>query len=107
MIKIEIMRSAVIIQGFTVDGHAGYKEHGSDIICAAISTITQATIIGLNSIRAKMMYAIEEGYSYCNIDKEYYRDSRAQILLETFELTVKSIQEEYSNYVSVEIKGRL
>jgi uncharacterized protein YsxB (DUF464 family) len=28
-------------------GHAGYAEHGKDIVCAAISTIMQTALLGI------------------------------------------------------------
>ncbi|MBQ9855288.1 MAG: ribosomal-processing cysteine protease Prp, partial [Clostridia bacterium] len=36
-----------MIWGFEASGHAGYAESGSDIVCAAISALTQATAGGL------------------------------------------------------------
>lgn len=30
--------------GLTVDGHAGYAKTGNDIICAAVSVLTQGLI---------------------------------------------------------------
>lgn len=34
MIVVEINR-----QGVTTDGHAGFAEHGKDIVCAGVSTL--------------------------------------------------------------------
>lgn len=34
MIVVEINR-----QGVTIDGHAGFAEHGKDIVCAGVSTL--------------------------------------------------------------------
>ena len=36
-----------LIEGFSLKGHAGYAEHGSDIVCSAVSMLTINT---LNSI---------------------------------------------------------
>jgi uncharacterized protein len=33
-----------------VRGHAGYAEHGKDIVCAGVSAITQAAILGLQAL---------------------------------------------------------
>lgn len=30
-----------------ISGHAGYAEHGNDIVCAAVSTIFQVAVLGL------------------------------------------------------------
>ncbi|QHZ55806.1 ribosomal-processing cysteine protease Prp [Brevibacillus sp. NSP2.1] len=31
-------------------GHAGYAEHGKDIVCAAISTIMQTALLGIQAV---------------------------------------------------------
>ena len=36
--------------GFSVTGHSGYAEEGQDIVCAAVSALTQAACIGLVQI---------------------------------------------------------
>jgi uncharacterized protein YsxB (DUF464 family) len=33
--------------GFTVEGHAEYAEHGADIVCSAVSAMTQMTLASL------------------------------------------------------------
>ena len=35
------------ITGFTVQGHSGYASEGEDIVCAAVSAITQTAMMGL------------------------------------------------------------
>ena len=35
-----------MIVGYKVSGHAGYSEEGSDIICSAVSALTQAPLLG-------------------------------------------------------------
>lgn len=39
MIKINFY-----IDGFTISGHANYADHGSDIVCAAISSIALTSV---------------------------------------------------------------
>ena len=36
--------------GFSAKGHAGYADAGEDIVCAAISALTQATEYGLTEV---------------------------------------------------------
>jgi uncharacterized protein YsxB (DUF464 family) len=44
MITVEIRTSDKGYTGFSSKGHAGYAEHGQDIICAAVSALTVNTI---------------------------------------------------------------
>ena len=45
LIAINITRT-----GLTVDGHAGYAEIGNDIICAAVSALTQGLVHSLKAL---------------------------------------------------------
>jgi uncharacterized protein YsxB (DUF464 family) len=48
MIKIDIFRTpAKLISGFSVSGHANTAPHGQDIVCAAVSALTQTAVLGL------------------------------------------------------------
>ena len=46
MISINIVRdSQGFIWEFTVEGHAGFSEQGSDIVCAAVSAIVSYNFV--------------------------------------------------------------
>ena len=48
----------------TVSGHAGYAEPGKDIVCAAISTLTQVLIASVEELTAaKIKTAVPSGYA--------------------------------------------
>ena len=48
MIKVDVFKDKQgMIVGYKVSGHAGYSEEGSDIICSAVSALTQAPLLGL------------------------------------------------------------
>lgn len=59
MIRIQVQRDeAGNVQHLSVKGHAGYAEHGEDIVCAAVSAIVQTAMIGLTD-EAKLV--MQEG----------------------------------------------
>lgn len=41
MIKITIVKSGDNVTAISCEGHSGYKESGSDIVCASVSVLTQ------------------------------------------------------------------
>ena len=43
MIKAVFYRKHDLLRGFSVSGHSGYAESGSDIVCAAVSSAVQLT----------------------------------------------------------------
>lgn len=81
--------------GITVDGHAGYAEAGKDIICAAVSVLTQNLI---NSIEAltedTIKYEIAPGHIKIN-----YVDlsEKGQILVDSFFIGISEIVHAYGN----------
>lgn len=44
MIKVKVFKKDGIITGVDVSGHAGYADHGEDIVCAAVSALVINTI---------------------------------------------------------------
>ena len=57
MTKCEFFTEDDRITGFSVSGHSGYGEKGSDIVCAAISavvTMAEATITEVCGAKAKV-----------------------------------------------------
>jgi hypothetical protein len=49
MIRVKIERdSRGLIQGFEAKGHAGAGPRGKDIVCAAVSVLTDSVFLGLD-----------------------------------------------------------
>ena len=50
--------------GFIVEGHADYAEEGSDIVCAAVSALTQTALLGIIRYAGeeKVVYEQSEGF---------------------------------------------
>ncbi len=47
MTTITIDHSGPWIVGFSAQGHTGFAEEGEDIVCAAVSAITQTAMLGV------------------------------------------------------------
>lgn len=86
--------------GITVEGHAGYAEPGKDIVCAAVSVLTQNLIKSLDTFTNDLGdFAIEPGK--INIA---YKDlsEKGRLLVDSFFIGICQIQEAYgSQYVQV------
>ena len=98
--------------GYTAKGHSGFSEQGSDIVCAAVSALTQSCAKGiLNVVGAKAEYRLDQnGYFEITLDQGQSTEaiSKCQILLETLyeTLTELSQDERYRNNVRVTITER-
>jgi len=108
MISISIYRNSKNnIEQFTVKGHAYSDEPGKDIVCSAVSMLTQTILIGLHDIaKLNISYEVDNGYLLCKLpidltDKELYD---AMLLIDTMLLGLKNIQESYPKYVKIHDK---
>jgi len=96
-----------IIHGFECSGHTGYSHHGSDIVCSALSSITQSCVLGLKSvigINLNIKRIDEEGYLLIELPKKLDADklAKSQILLKTLYLSIQDLQQGYSKFIKLE-----
>ena len=92
------------ITGFTVQGHSGYAEEGSDIVCAAVTSAVRLTecavndILGLEaSVRVKeesISLKLPGGLGETN-------ESTCQTLLTALMVHFASLHEEYPEHILV------
>ena len=50
MVTVKLLYQDKSLTGIECRGHSGYSRRGSDIVCAAVSTLMQALILGLEDI---------------------------------------------------------
>jgi len=104
MITVEVFRgTGGHICGFRARGHAGYGEYGEDIVCAAVSAITQTAVLGLlQHLQLPVRLKQADGYLECLLgDDERARSPAAQSVLETMVLGLNEIQRQYPERVRV------
>lgn len=105
MIKIVVYKSREgIIDGFKVTGHSGYSTEGSDIVCSAVSALTQTALLGLLKVaKADVDYEIDEGYLCCKVRKTGSRAVSAMCyaILETMYEGILNIRESYAEYIDI------
>ena len=74
------------ITAFTISGHAGYSEHGTDIVCAAVTVAAMTAVNGLTDVVGlKIMPEVSEGFLSCNLPDNLSEKERhdADILLDS------------------------
>lgn len=104
MTKICVYRNKKDIVKYTVSGHTEFSEAGSDVVCAAISTLAYTTLNGLTDVvKIHVGYQIADGYLECILPKELSKEERTQanVLLETFYLSAKNLKEQYDEYITI------
>ena len=108
MTKIKFFKAQDKFVGFECSGHTGYDEFGRDILCATLSGITQACVMGIQNvlnIKIDVKRNDDEGYLKIELPKNLdgNKTKDAQILLDTLYVSIIDLMEGYSKYISMEV----
>ena len=104
MIKCEFFMENDRITGFSVSGHSGYAEAGSDIVCAAVSaivTMAEATINDVCGAKAKVRVGEDEARITLKLPKSCDEEETVQAVLAGMMVTLINLQEDYSDFIEV------
>ena len=104
MTKCEFFTEDDRITGFSVSGHSGYAEAGSDIVCAAISaivTMAEATINDVCGAKAKVRVKEEDARITLTLPAACDEEESVQAVLAGMLLTLFSMRDDYPYYIEV------
>ena len=94
MIKISIKNDEI-----TIKGHSGYSEHGSDIVCASVSSICITTVNALLSVDEDcIIYEEKDGYLNIKIKKH---SEVVDKLIDNMVNLLKELQNQYKKYIEI------
>ena len=105
MTRCEFFTDNDRITGFSVSGHSGYAEAGSDIVCAAVSavvTMAEATINDVCGAKAKVR--IKEGDDNrvtLMLPVSCDEEDSVQAVLAGMMIYLCSLRDEYPDYIEV------
>ena len=91
--------------GFSVRGHAGAAEYGKDVVCAAVSVLTINTVNAIEALTDAgfSVDATEEG------SMDFFlkiADDKAALLLEALFLGLSSLEQTYSEFITLKEEVR-
>ena len=92
------------ITGFSVSGHSGYSEAGTDVVCAAISavvTMAEATINDVCGAKAKVRVKDEDARVTLILPSSCDEEETVQAVLSGMLVTLLSFREQYPDYIEV------
>ena len=104
MTRCEFFTENDRITGFTVSGHSGYAEAGSDIVCAAITAIVrmaEATINDVCGAKAKVRVKEADNRITLTLPTSCDEEESVQAVLAGMMLTLISFAEEYPDNIEV------
>ena len=94
MINVTIFRRNGVCTGFVSEGHAGYADEGSDIICAAASALMLNCVNSVESLTGTQVLAEDsEGFLRCMFPEGL--DDGGRILVESMILGLSMIAGTY------------
>ena len=104
-------RSDGALIGYSACGHSGYADAGSDIVCAAISALTQTVLNGLkNVLKAPVMFDQDDDGAFIEAmltpETTEEQIQQAQLLLVTLKEGLQAIQREYPRNLRIIFKER-
>ena len=104
MTRCEFFTEDDRITGFSVSGHSGYAEAGSDIVCAAVSavvTMAEATINDVCGAKAKVRVKDEQARVTLMLPNSCDEEDTVQAVLAGMMLTLMSLRDDYPDYIEV------
>ena len=109
MVTVTMLQQGGRTVGFTSTGHANHGEAGNDIVCSAISALTQTCCLGLVEVVGlkegkDLVYSIDDAEGiHCVLadDTRGERLDRAELLFLTMEAGLRSIQESYRKSLKI------
>ena len=104
MTKVEIFNHDGRINGFSVSGHSGYAEEGSDIVCAAVSSAVKFVECTINDVlgnHANVKMNEDEPRVTLTIPAACDDEDAVQAVLTGFTLTMCALRDDYPDYIEV------
>ncbi|MGN1131979.1 MAG: ribosomal-processing cysteine protease Prp [Ruminococcus sp.] len=100
MTKVVFFTHNGMIAGFSVDGHTGYSDEGSDIVCASVSSAAYMTANTITDVQ-KLNVGVEvmESHLYLTVDEKDVKE--AQVILKGFKLHMDELAKQYGDYIKV------
>jgi len=104
MTRCEFTTEDERIVRFSVSGHSGYAEAGSDIVCAAVSAavaLAECTINDVCGARAKVRVKEEDARVTLTLPASCDEEETVQAVLAGLLLYLSNLQDQYPDYIEV------
>ncbi|MBQ6832729.1 MAG: ribosomal-processing cysteine protease Prp [Oscillospiraceae bacterium] len=104
MTKCEFFREGERITGFSVSGHSGYAEAGTDIVCAAVSAVVsmaEATINDVCGAKAKVRVKEEDARVTLTLPVSCDEEDTVQAVLAGLMVYLVDLRDQYPDFIEV------
>jgi hypothetical protein len=103
LVEVHIRRdSRERLSSFFATGHAGWADLGEDIVCAAVSTLLQAALLGLTEVLGvKVDGSRKSGSMSLAWPAEARDDAGVRAIVETVARSIASLAKQYPDHISM------
>ena len=104
MTRCEFYTEGERITGFSVSGHSGYEENGSDIVCAAVSAVVEMAEITINDVcgaKAKTRVNHEDARVTLTLPASCDEEDSVQAVLAGMMIYLCSLRDDYPDFIEV------
>ena len=106
MTTVRFLERGGRLLGFEARGHAGYAPSGEDIVCAAVSVLTQTALLGLQEVlKVPVEWSVDEEKGEL-IARVREATDGTEVLLRTLEAGLKNIAGQYPDLVGIDYMQR-
>ena len=106
MTEVVFLMSKGKYKGFRLSGHAGYAKYGKDIVCAAVSILTNNVFNSIEQLTEdEFTGSADEKKALFSLSFVNEPSHDANLIVDSFRIGIESIADAYgSKYVSVKIQ---
>ena len=107
MTSVSFVKSDLTVySSFECSGHSGYSEEGSDIVCAAVTSVTELIIGILEKFSVDFRLDIQnnEAYVHCEIAQNEANSQKSKYIanvLDGYKEYLEEVSREYPKYLNV------
>lgn len=103
MVTATIVKDSSGYVSFECRGHAGYMRKGKDIVCSAISMLTINTANSIMTLTDTKIF-VDENDGFISWKFATPPGVEAKLLMDSMIIGLRSVEEEYRNYLELVIK---
>jgi len=107
MINITIHKTKNKFVGFVIEGHSGYSESGSDIICASVSILSYTALNSMNIVAGispdDISYDVKEETGFLKM-KTIKNSEKTDVIYRNFLVGIELLLEDYSKYITLKFE---
>ena len=105
MTKVQVYKQGDDFTEFAVKGHSGFAEHGTDIVCASVSAITQTAVLGLIRVaKIEPIISKKKGSLEIKISPESLKTKQIEIfvIIQTMVEGIRDLQKQFPKHINLQ-----